>query len=303
MKKPEPRAHHQLAYNKSDNRVYMMGGGAMGAKPVRAYSDMWVWEAKAWRKIEQHDFPRSAHRLVYSDTDGGLLSFGGADDGALRADAVLHIWKDGSWKALAENESAAAGEPGACYDPARASLVIFGGAVPGGRLNDRVFEWDGRVFAGVGNEGDGPGGRLGHSFTWDPTTKTCLLYGGRDASGAVRSDTWTWDGDGWTKLDVQGPGSRFIHSAASDEFRKRMIIFGGQAGDESLLSDTWVFDSEGWRRIAEDGPSARMMGRMAAFPDGIILFGGRAANPEGSPLYRDRDDTWILAGENWVRLD
>jgi hypothetical protein len=68
----------------------------------------------------------------------------------------------------------------------------------------------------------------------------------RDA-GTV-AETWTFDGQRWTRLAVQSPPLRFGGAFAFDAPRGRLVLFGGASADGSLLDDTWEFDGATWSR-------------------------------------------------------
>ena len=67
----------------------------------------------------------------------------------------------------------------------------------------------------------------GAAMAYDPDTKTVILFGGRGKSD-VLSDTWSWDGTGWTKLaPTTSPPARSGASVGWDPVSQRLVLFGG----------------------------------------------------------------------------
>jgi hypothetical protein len=118
-----------------------------------------------------------------------------------------------------------------------------------------------------------------------------LLFGGATAS-EVLGETWAYDGETWSQLDVPGPGPRLEHAMAT--LGDRVVVFGGR--DRSgPLGDTWVFDGVEWRELDIPGPSPRSGVAMARLGDRLILYGGY----DGVGC---NEDTWAFDGARWEQL-
>jgi hypothetical protein len=66
-----------------------------------------------------------------------------------------------------------------------------------------------------------------------------ILFGGYAAAGH-RSDSWEWNGTGWTALAGVNPSARDASSVAYDPARDRLVLFGGSsAAGEPFQNDTW----------------------------------------------------------------
>lgn len=150
----------------------------------------------------------------------------------------------------------------------------------------------------------GPGVRNAHGLGFDG--RQVVLFGGADER-AVRSDTWGWDGRGWTLLATLGPPGRTFPAMASGE--GAVYLFGGNSvlfGDSTpslLLSDLWRWRGNGWERIEVSGPSARAESAMAWDPlrRRLVLFGGYRYGSEGR--IEALGDTWEYFGAKWTRHD
>lgn len=297
---PKARAHHQLAYDAAQDRIYLIGGSTPAEAGHIYFDDIWAWEDGRWMSVGNLPFRRSSHRVVFHAGRESLMLFGGTDEKGVDASGTLWEGENDVWSALDASSEAAAAEPGVCYDRERDRLVVYGGADSEGNFTSTTWEWDQADFVKITDEG--PGARLGHVLFWDPASRACGLFGGRDSSGSVHGDTWILKEGAWRKLDVAGPPARWIHTATADEARSRAIIFGGQDAEGQLLGDTWSWDGVRWSLISDGGPAPRMMGQMTAGAAGVVLFGGRAAATEGDRLYQDQGDTWLLGNAGWEKL-
>ena len=132
------------------------------------------------------------------------------------------------------------------------------------------------------------------------THEGVLLFGGSTGRGALRGETWRWDGTQWTRLTGQDPAARMRHAAAYDRQRRRVVMFGGSTSSVvGFFKDTWEFDGTTWHRLdLPVHPSARNDHAMTYDPlrQRVVLVGGRDA----SGL---RDDAWVFDGTTWQELE
>lgn len=123
-----------------------------------------------------------------------------------------------------------------------------------------------------------------------------VLFGGRDATGAVLADTW-WlhpSTTSWTLL-AGGPAARVGGVFAHGLTGVPLVLFGGRDASGGVLGDTWSFDPSAvpqWQQVTTAvAPPPRTGHAMAGFGDanrGVVLFGG--VDAAGNLL----DDTWVL---------
>jgi N-acetylneuraminic acid mutarotase len=140
-----------------------------------------------------------------------------------------------------------------------------------------------------------------------------ILFGGADAEGQAKDDTWAYDpsANTWTNLNSAGdlPAPRVWHTMAYAPAARKVIMFGGcsDTGDPSTyLSDTWAYDpaANTWTALNPPGslPSKRVGGAFVYDPVSrrILLVGGlSSANP---PIVLN--DTWAYdaGGNTWTEL-
>ncbi len=103
-----------------------------------------------------------------------------------------------------------------------------------------------------------PPTRLGGAMAYDAARGKVVLFGGMHplfGGGRYLSDTWTWDGRGWTELHPKvSPPPRAYHSMAYDSRRRKVVLFGGLVqegctGSPAYLQDTWEWDGMTWAQV------------------------------------------------------
>ena len=184
------------------------------------------------------------------------------------------------------------------YDEMREEVVLFGGFGPDGEPKGDTWIWDGESWR-LGAAG-GPSPRKWPAAAYDRHRGEIVLHGGRAGegrSGPSLSDTWIWDGQRWTEVDVDGPTPRDHHRAAYDEKRNRVVLFGGWNG-ESLENDTWEWNGTQWEQVALTGPSPRAPFGLAYHEslEAVVLAGGQN-------LTEAFADMWIWNGSSWIQLE
>ena len=128
------------------------------------------------------------------------------------------------------------------------------------------------------------GVRNAHGVVYDGARRQVTLFGGAD-EGAVRNDTWGWNGRRWRLLATSGPVPRTFPVMAYDSARKRVLLFGGNRvlfgtdrTADTLLGDLWSWDGRRWSQLAEGsvGPSPRAEA-CGGYDEGrgrFVVFGG-----------------------------
>ena len=241
-----------------------------------------------------------AANLVYSPVDRKVLMVNGAAD--LNTEALARVWSwDGrAWSAQADEGPVVRVVGGAAFDVRREQLVLFGGARPGGGLDD-MWAWDGASWRRQPDASVGP--RDHHVMAYDARRDRVVLFGGSGARppGADRrlspTDTWEWNGERWSQVATTGPSSRGRSAMVYDEKRGEMVLFGG--GGDQVLGDTWLWNGERWRMASATGPAPRYAHAMAYDADRgvVVLYGGSTFRP-----VQYFTDMWEWDGERWTEI-
>jgi hypothetical protein len=181
------------------------------------------------------------------------------------------------------------------YDAGSDRFVVFGGQI------DQTWAYDPAADTWTRMEpATRPMARNYGAMAYDPGTDRVILFGGGDASERAFGDTWAYDVDTDTWIELappSAPGGRFYTAMVYDPVRQWMILFGGvdavarEPADETWthdgafdewdhpLGDTWAYDpaANSWVDLAPAiAPSARGWHDMAYEADSglIVLFGG-----------------------------
>lgn len=203
-----------------------------------------------------------------------------------------------TWTSDAPRTPAARAGAALAYDPARRTLVLFGG-LSAVALAD-TWEWNGRWH--LRTPPGSPPARSGHAMIYDPARDRIVLFGGRNGTTFL-DDTWEYDGATWTRLaGAAAPPRRAEHGIAYDALRDRIVVFGGR---DSLgaKDDTWTFESATgmWTmQPLATPPSRRSQHAMAYDPihARTVVFGGRGPSGVLGDLW-----TWDGTSASWVEAN
>ena len=191
-------------------------------------------------------------------------------------------------------------KPVAAFDPARGTLVVFGGFGTGSVLQDG-WEWSGTGWQRLEKSKFPP--RAGAGVATDTARGRVVLFGGEDEAGAC-GDTLEWDGKAWKRVASSGPPARTVPQLAYDSRRQRTVLFGGQDPARRTLGDTWEWDGTQWTKRADSGPPPRFQHVMVydAARGRVVLFGGHTGVPfdRSAPAKGSLGDTWEWDGERWT---
>lgn len=127
----------------------------------------------------------------------------------------------------------------------------------------------------------------GHAFAYDAARRVCVSFG-----GVGSTDTWTWNGQAWTRLVTAAPSRRLVTAMAYDSDRAVCVLYGGYGwGTATPLDDTWEWNGQTWTQRQVSGPGPRA-GHGMAFDSArgvMVLHGGEPTS-----------DTWEFDGQAWA---
>lgn len=124
-------------------------------------------------------------------------------------------------------------------------------------------------------------GRTGFAFCEALGTGECMLFGGQRPDGTLLNDSWVYESDQWTSLDIEPPANligRRDHAMIFDSHRGVVILFGGYNASGDCLGDTWMYDGEVWQEMIPDS--------------------GWASDPINPVLCNTGDVSLLIAGNN-----
>ena len=191
-------------------------------------------------------------------------------------------------------------------DPARARMVVFGGAASTATLSD-IWEYSSgggwtQAFPDVI-----PAPRSAHATTfWSSLTgsSAAIMTFGGIAPGGRTNQTVLWSGEAVTFGPTPAAlAPRDSHGMAFDPTRERVVLFGGFGTAGVPLGDTWEWEGppprNGWvQRTPATSPVARFGHAMSYNPESgkVVLFGGNNTF---------RSDTWEFdpaGGGTWTQV-
>ena len=215
-------------------------------------------------------------------------------------------WSGTRWERVTDEGPSGRVNASAAYDARRGRAVVAGGSrkADGGSWEVVGDSWEGdaRGWRRIGDVAP----RDHHSLVEDGRGGL-LMFGGipADRSGAWPADTWTLQGDGWTRLATDGPPGRGRTALAYDSKRRRVVLFGGVSAPpgpkqpQTFFNDTWTWDGDRWQKAADEGPRGRYAHGMV-FDEraGVVLLYSGAAAHRDAPL----SDMWQWDGVRWSEI-
>ena len=299
--RPEPRSLAAFRTDPTSNTVWMIGGlSDLGESYVH---ELWGYRNNQWFSVVGSAAPDSC--------TAPLAAYDTARSRFVLACTSENVWEwDGkTWKSITPKDSPTGRRFAAMvYDENIGKTVLFGGYDGTNHRND-TWTWDGTNWTEV--KRNKPTARGLMTMWYDPLMKRTVIYGGlgrKDLDERVtrHSDMWSFDGSGWTKLNVTTtPGERFGAQAAVDPETGHLILFGGLVSEElgndrrrqQFRNDTWRWDgsTRTWTAIATPrAPQPRQNGGLAWDPVAgeLVLFAGY-----GGFYY---SDVWAFTGTTWA---
>lgn len=173
---------------------------------------------------------------------------------------------------------------------------LFGGRDGAAAFGD-TWRWNGQSWTLRATTG--PAARHDHALaSYHFEDDSIVLFGGRDASGALLGDTWLWNGSSWSQTPTGvAPSPRAGHAIAKDEWEiKTVVLFGGRTA-QGLSNETWRFVNGQWSQVPVVGPQppareGHALTRLSGSTH-LLLVGGR----DDSGV---RSDVWEFDGTKWT---
>jgi hypothetical protein len=313
---PSGRFFVGLALNTATNKTMLFGGRACSAS-CNGYADrvadLWQWDGTALTWTQLHPGGTNpplaqATILAYDSGRSRLLLL--PDETPIR-DGPIDLWEYNgtTWTNRRPSWPTDRFRAQMVFDTVRNISVMVGGANSYGSGSSEVWEWDGAAWH-QRHPSKPPSLRLGASMAFDGGRGKTLLFGGTESSvtctvgcpttTSLKSDTWTWDGTTWIKLQPSvAPSPRTGAQMTFDPVRNVVLLFGGQTGLSPVTasSETWQWDGTSWTLLHPSTVPPARSGNILTFDQATgmaLLFGGRDA--AGNML----GDTYEWNGTNWL---
>lgn len=270
-----PTLAHAATFDPDRRRVIIFGGisGAPGANIYELVEGSWrVITPKAGAPSARID---AAITHAAFPSKRGVFLFGGKA-GAVESNETWSF--DGvDWTQVTTSTTPPGRSHHAMvFDRERGRIVMFGGQDNSGFRGD-MWEYDGTNWMQIAFLPSDvvPAARGDAAMAYDPVNKNVVLFGGDLGAMGVDGNTWTWDGQIWTRHDTAlTPPPRRKAGMAWDAARRRIVVFGG---GETYGNDAWEWDGSAWSFISIfDPPLARNGHVLVSAPggDGVLAIGG-----------------------------
>jgi hypothetical protein len=302
---PGPRGGGALVYDPENRGVILFGGThtvphADGTNEAVTDGDTWLWDGKAWRRLEVFGPPaRSVAMVAYDSARHVVVMFGGG--GPTGRGAALLLDDTWTWDGAKWSEMHPAHVPdgriraGMAFDSRRGVTVMFGGEGATGGFVD-TWTWDGADWT-LASPTASPSMRHFVSMAYDPLHENTVLFGG-SMPGVRLNDTWTWDGITWTEQAGNAPTASGWSYMTYDFAAKRIVAFvyfGLDNRQPAGYTITW--DGRRWTdRTDASQPSPRADVGIAydEATDQVVVYGGSFDQPQ------PYSDTWVWDGSKWT---
>lgn len=254
---PDPRCHHTLVSNSTNENIVLFGGFSF----VGRFNDVWRFDpdSELWLELLPTGLaplPRCLHTAVHIGSRNEMLMYGGVQGGG---NASGDYFEDTYVLDLANNEwiLVNASGPGklrgaiSFYSTVEDAVYLWGGKQVGPYPTTLWrFDVDQRVWEAVPTAGDVPPGREDPAFFWDDTRQELHIFSGRNdnLAEALLNDEYKLDlaTTMWQALSVEGaPPARWRASVAFDPATSMGVMFGGWTdfGGQDAFNDTWMYDA------------------------------------------------------------
>ena len=326
---PTARQYASLVSDDSHARLELLAGatyydpwgGGSGGRPIlppTAYGTTGsreVWELDPSKpaftdRTVPLDIPqaRVGHSMAYNPSTGNVYVFGGSDamTGLLFDD--LWAWDGKVWaQVAADTRPPARSDAALAFDPARKSLILYGGSTNNGTSSD-TWEWTPAKGWTQLSPVTSPISLSGHGMVTDTTRNKILLFGGYSYSyvdpypkSPMSSDVWEWDGAamswtdrGPTTTSNGAPSPRQYPLMAYDSGRQKLLVYDG-TNYSSGMGVYWEWDpiSAGWAMFDTGDRSESGYATAAAF-DSIRRRQVLYVQGYNSTSGNSTDETWEL---------
>jgi hypothetical protein len=205
---------------------------------------MWTCDGTTWtqRCSPRAPGPRVVHGLVFDESRGVLVLFGGHDGTNVLGD----LWEyssGGPWQKITlPGEPPARAAAFMAYDRTRKRTVIFGGVDAAGVVKGDVYEYDGKAWYGpLTATGPGPRNNSGSGAAFvdaralvPAMRDRVVIFGGSSTADddSPNDECWAWDGASWTSICTAC--TKLPRTAAAlvyDPATGRAVSINGWGGD------------------------------------------------------------------------
>jgi hypothetical protein len=243
---PPARDFASMAYDPVSGVVLLFGGrGGNGY-----LNDTWTWDGATWTKRSPATSPAARWQAAMASDGKQIVLFGGATSDSSCGGYGFNgkcddtwIWDGVTW-ALQHPDRSPNPRDLAGMAGGGGQVVLFGGCCDyGGNNVSEAWTWDGSAWTMrcIADCGPAPCGGTGQpgcltarrnpAMAYDDAAGAVVLFGGFSSSVGNLTDTWTWDGSGWTQQHPSvSPSADDWSSMAYDTAADEVVLLAADYG-------------------------------------------------------------------------
>jgi hypothetical protein len=199
-----PRLGASMVYDKFNDKFILFGGYKEWWYPTEFYANTSIYDPvlNKWTasSLSPEPSPRTDFAMVYADSIGEVVLFGGVDKAGHRfSDVWTFNYTKMSWTNITPTVSPYGWSGMAsAYDTKTNRLMVFGGIDDHGGVNNDIqyFSLDTKQWGGF-SALKSPSKRTEAAMVYDPLNDGFLMFGGND--GSYKCDTWMFHMTDWVK--------------------------------------------------------------------------------------------------------
>ncbi len=289
---PAKRYAHSMVYDSNRQQTLLFGG----INDTSTFADTWIFKNNNWNELAAASAPSSRRHaaLAFDPVKDKAVLFGGSSLEVANG-VAKNIFKYDTWEfngtswTQVNADGPKLNSAALSYDEARNQIILLGSTEKG--------EAETHLYTGSGwkklTPALSPKCVSASTLTYQSHNQRILFVGGGCATGGIVNETWEWDGETWTRVEVKaGPGDITGQALVYDPTERAAVLFGGF--DFAVRSITYLYSDGVWKASFEQfDPGPRSQFVLQSVPGaGLFLYGG--ANDTTS-----YSDFWKLVGTRW----
>jgi hypothetical protein len=253
---PPGRIGAAAAWDPLMGAVLLFGGRRYADQTI--LHDTWTWNGSTWREVGTRTIAPPGGVALAMAYDSDLEEMVLVESGT-RFGAPIRLW---TWDGATWHQRSGAGGPVSpvgviAFDPLTETVLGVAARCSGSYCVSETWSWDGGAWQQLK-----PAHEPGFAFSSmvlvpDPISRRLLLLTvAPNTTGPAPTETWTWDGQDWSREQTIGEQGALAVAASSDGVHGMVLAFEDVARDfSSLRIDTWEWTGNSWRPIsARSGP-------------------------------------------------
>jgi hypothetical protein len=172
----------------------------------------------------------------------------------------LWTWDGAAWRQRSFSGGPTGPVPVIAFDMQRRSLIAITGGCSGSHCGAQTWSWDGRTWNKLTPSIEPGFAFSSMSLVPDPISKgLVLLTVSSDTPGPVPTETWIWDGQEWSQMQLIGQQGAEVNAvvATRDGVHGTVLAFEDVTRDfKTVRIDAWEWSGNSWKTINDSKASS-----------------------------------------------